>query len=156
LCLVGNLAAAVPPVQALDIPAELEPWKAWVLHDNAEQQCPPHFDDGTIRRCWWPSRLELDVGDRGGLFEQQVTVYAPTWVTLPGDETHWPESVSAGGEMVPVVGRNGRPCIWLEPGDYPDQGCLRLEYAAGNTPGAGFHGHFVFDRRRPGNRRTGP
>ena len=120
LCVVSIVAAA----QAPDIPASLEPWKAWALHDKAERACPTHFDSGTIRRCWWPSRLIMDVGNGGGLFEQQVIVYGPTWVTLPGNETHWPESVSSDGKFVPVVGRNGRPCIWLEPGEYLIKGAF--------------------------------
>jgi hypothetical protein len=123
--LVGlvSMVAAVAPSQALDIPASLEPWKAWVLHDTPDQQCPARFDNAAIRRCWWPSRLVMDVGNQGGLFTQQVTVYAPTWVTLPGGETHWPESV-AGGNNNAVVARNGRPCIWLEPGDYLLEGAF--------------------------------
>ncbi len=124
LCLISLLVAAVVPVQAAAIPASLEPWKQWVLHDTPEQPCPAHFDNGAIRRCWWPSRLVVDVSNQGGLFEQQVTVYAPTWVTLPGDETHWPESVTSGLLAIPVVGRSGRPCIWLEPGDYRINGAF--------------------------------
>ena len=124
LCLVDMMVVAVAPVQAVDIPASLKPWKKWVLHDKADQPCPAHFDNGTIRRCWWPSRLVMDVSDQGGLFEQQVTVYTPTWVTLPGDETHWPESVASGSDVVPVTGRNGRPYIWLEPGDYRIKGAF--------------------------------
>jgi len=124
LCLVINGWVAAAPVKAPEIPESLEPWRTWVLHDKAELQCPAHFDDGTIRRCWWPSRLTVDAGNLGGLFEQQVTVYAPTWVTLPGDEAHWPESVSDGSNALPVVGRNGRPSIWLEPGEYAVKGAF--------------------------------
>ncbi|MDX2454458.1 hypothetical protein [Desulfosarcina sp.] len=124
LCLVITVGVAAAQAKALDIPASLEPWRAWVLHDKAEQQCPAHFDNGTIRRCWWSSRLVVDVGDLGGLFEQQVTVYAPSWVTLPGDEAHWPESVSLGSKALPVVGRNGRPSIWLEPENYTIRGAF--------------------------------
>jgi hypothetical protein len=36
LCLASHVAAQVP-----DIPTALEPWKAWVLHDNTEWPCPP-------------------------------------------------------------------------------------------------------------------
>lgn len=122
--LYAMLSFTLQTACALDIPASLEPWRAWVLHDKAQQQCPAHFDDGTNRRCWWPTRLVVDVGSLGGLFEQQVTVYAPTWVTLPGDETHWPESVSDGNNALPVVDRNGRPCIWLEPGEHPVKGAF--------------------------------
>ncbi|MBC2711116.1 MAG: hypothetical protein HGJ94_09005 [Desulfosarcina sp.] len=124
LCLGSIVVAVVVPVQAVEIPVSLEPWKEWVLHDKADQHCPAHFDNGAIRRCWWPSRLAMDLGNQGGLFEQQVTVYAPTWVTLPGDETRWPESVASREDVVPVVGRNGRPCIWLEPGDYRIKGAF--------------------------------
>ena len=122
LVLTGSVAAA--SAKAFDIPASLEPWRAWVLHDNAEQRCPAQFDDGTIRRCWWPSRLTVDVGSLGGLFELQVSVYAPAWVALPGEPTHWPESVSDGSHALPVVGRNSRPTIWLEPGEYAVKGAF--------------------------------
>ena len=124
LSFAGMVAAAAAPAQVSDIPASLEPWREWVLHDKADQRCPTHFDNETIHRCWWPSRLVVDVGDQGGLFEQQVTVYTPTWVTLPGDETHWPESVSGGGEALPVVERNRMPCIRLEAGDYRIKGAF--------------------------------
>jgi hypothetical protein len=121
----GLPALAGLPVQAMETPASLDPWKEWVLHGKSEQRCPAHFNDGTIRRCWWPSRLAMNVGATGGLFEQQVTVYAPSWVILPGDNTHWPESVSIGGEdRVPVVARDNRPCIRLEPGAYLIKGAF--------------------------------
>ena len=122
--LVGMSVTAVAPVQALDMPLLLEPWKEWVLHDKAEQRCPAHFDNGSVRRCWWPSRLVMEVGEQGGLFKQQVTVYAPAWVTLPGDGTHWPASAAIGDRALPVVGRKGRPCLWLEPGDYTIRGAF--------------------------------
>ena len=118
---VAGTAAIAKPA---DIPASLEPWREWVLHDIADQPCPAQFDNATIRRCWWPSQLVVDIGDQGGLFEQQVTVYAPTWVVLPGDETHWPESVSEGSSTLPVVARNERPCIWLESGDHRINGAF--------------------------------
>ena len=124
LCLFSTVVAAVAPVLAKDIPASLEPWKEWVLHDKADQHCPAHFDNAAIRRCWWPSLLVMNVGDQGGLFEQQATVYAPTWVTLPGDEAHWPESVTSDDSIVPVVVRSGRPGVWLEPGDYRIKGAF--------------------------------
>jgi hypothetical protein len=124
LFFISIVVAAVAWAQAPDIPASLDPWRAWVLHEKADRQCPTQYDNAAIRRCWWPSRLAVDVSDRGGLFEQQVTVYAASWVILPGDETHWPESVSGGSNALPVVGRNSRPCIWLEPGEYPVKGAF--------------------------------
>ena len=119
-----TLLAAAMPVQASDIPPALQPWREWVLYGRDNLQCPPRYDDAAVRRCWWPSRLDLDVSALGGIFEQQVTVYAPTWVTLPGDTTHWPESVTRDNAAIPVVERDGRPGIWLQTGRHRIRGAL--------------------------------
>ncbi len=125
--LCGALAGMAAAVAAADIPAPLEPWREWVLHDHAEVNCPVHFDNAQPRRCWWPSRLELDLSGQGGLFEQTTTVFAPSWVALPGDETHWPQSVSSDGTALPVVPQNGRPCVRLRPGEYRINGAFVWE-----------------------------
>ena len=127
VCWADLLMAAAAPVPVPDIPATLKPWKDWVLHDLSDQQCPAHFDNGTIRRCWWPTWLAMDVDAQGALFKQQVTVFAPTWVTLPGDAAHWPESVTIGEDSLPVAGRTGRPSIRLEPGDHLINGAFIWE-----------------------------
>lgn len=137
LCTVNNaVVAAEAPVQALDIPASLEPWRTWVLHDKGDQQCPAHFDNGTIRRCWWPSRLGIDVGDQGGLFEQQVTVYAPTWVNLP----RRPGPLARIGNQRQQSGARGglqRSTVHLAGARrLPRQRRFRLEHLAGDAPGA--------------------
>lgn len=111
-------------LNAYDVPEPLAPWKGWVLHGKQAQTCPPQFDDGAIRRCWWPSRLAVDAAEQGATFDLQVRVYAPTWVTLPGDSDHWPESASDGKEVLPVVERDERPAVWLAPGDHRIRGAL--------------------------------
>ncbi len=121
---LAGIPATVMAAPTRDIPAALEPWQAWVLHGKEETRCPAHFDDPTRHICWWPSQLVLDVGHQGGLFHQRVRVYAATWVTLPGDTHHWPESVFDDTQPLPVANRNGRPCIWLDPGDYRIQGAF--------------------------------
>ncbi len=123
-CVCGAMSGMTSAVPAADIPAALEPWRAWVLHDHADVRCPVHFDNAQQRRCWWPSRLELDLSGQGGLFEQTVTVYAATWVTLPGDGSHWPESVTSDAAALPVVLQNGRPCVRMAPGDYRIKGAF--------------------------------
>ena len=113
-----------PASIALDVPEPLKPWEAWVLHDKQDQTCPPQFNDGTVRRCWWPSMLAVNAGKRGATFDMQVTVYVPTWVVLPGGEVHWPESVAVGKQPLPVVARDGRPAVWLEAGDHRIHGAM--------------------------------
>ena len=123
----GLLLLVLSPVlaaAALNVPPSLEPWTPWVLHDKEEYACPSRFNDGSIRRCWWPARLDLNAGDQGATFDMQVTVYAPTWVTLPGGDVHWPESVASGKRPLPVVARAGRPVVWLETGGHRIQGAL--------------------------------
>jgi hypothetical protein len=123
-CLCGAVVGMSIAVPAADIPASLEPWRAWVLHDYTDLDCPVHFDNAQPRRCWWPSRLDLNLSGQGGLFEQMVTVYAPSWVTLPGDGTHWPESVSSDGTALPVVLQNDRPCVRLASGEFRIKGAF--------------------------------
>ncbi len=109
---------------AADVPDSLSQWEKWVLHGDKEQNCPVPFDGKAQRHCWWPSYLSLDVGDRGGLFTMKVRVYGPTWVFLPGDEDHWPESVAIGENGIPVTDVKERPAVWLTPGDWQINGAF--------------------------------
>ncbi|MGD9010418.1 MAG: hypothetical protein PVG41_21015, partial [Desulfobacteraceae bacterium] len=79
------------------IPEELDRWRSWVLHGHEEKLCPVNFNDGSVVRCQWPSRLELSVSDEGGHFEQRWQLFAPGWVALPGDADAWPLSVAVDG-----------------------------------------------------------
>ena len=127
LMLFGLLVLAANGMAKTDdkaVPPALAPWQSWVLHGQDERVCPAHFNDPDHHVCWWPSQLILDVGDQGGLFDQQVIVHAPTWVTLPGDASHWPESVFGETQPLPVTGRDGRPCIWLPPGEHLIRGAF--------------------------------
>ncbi len=123
-CSLFTLLAVAAPIQAAAVPPSLDPWKEWALHGREDLECPPRFDDAAVRRCWWPTRLDLDVSALGGLFEEQVTVYAPAWVSLPGDEIHWPESVTLDNQPLPVVARDGRPVVRLAPGRHRIRGAL--------------------------------
>ena len=124
ICLFGTSSTVMATVDEDKMPPNLEPWRSWVLHGKDEIRCPAHFNDPKRHICWWPSRLTLDVGDQGGLFDQRVTVYAATWIILPGDATHWPESVFSDTHPLPVTDRDGRPCVWLGPGEYRIRGAF--------------------------------
>jgi len=97
------------------IPGDLQPWVGWVLHGHEADRCPlVHGSDR--RQCAWPSRLQLDLHDTGGVFSQEWQVDVALWVPLPGDGQTWPQSVRCDGQDAIVVGRPDRPHVHLEPG----------------------------------------
>jgi len=105
------------------VPAELQGWQDWVLHDQEHRDCPFYFNSvGTEREnfvCAWPGFLDVSVDADSGNFSQQWTVYVKeAWLPLPGDGAYWPHQVTANGRAVAVVDRNGTPSVRLGPGSY--------------------------------------
>ena len=105
------------------VPDELQGWQDWVLHDQEHRDCPFYFNSTSPDRnnfvCAWPGMLDVTVGAGAGRFTQQWTVYAQeAWVPLPGDAAYWPHEVSANGNAIEVVERNGMPSVQLQPGSY--------------------------------------
>ncbi len=123
----GASAVAAPP----DVPPDLQPWRDWVLDQEDFRRCPFLANsDGQAREayvCAWPERLSLDVTATGARFAQRWTVYADSWVPLPGDEEHWPRDVAVNGAEAAVVATGGRalPRVRLTPGTYLLNGSFR-------------------------------
>ena len=129
------LGASAPAARAAEgrdgIPPPLQPWIPWVLHGHEEAFCPvlgqkPQPEDGTVppivRACLWPSRLDLDLGDRGGQFRQEWQVYRGAWVALPGDARSWPQDVRVDGRSTPLTAPGGVPSVRLAPGRHRVEG----------------------------------
>lgn len=125
LLIVGATQAAAPPV-----PAELEPWRAWVLKGEEYRRCPFIADADARQRghfiCAWPGRLTIHVDDRGADLRQHWRVDADSWVPLPGDDEHWPQQVTVNGTAAPVVDL-GIPMLRLVAGSHEVQ--ARLHWA---------------------------
>ena len=115
-------AAWASHVNEIEVPASLEPWKAWVLHGEEKRLCPTSYDDENAYRCIWPSRLNLNLDSKGGTFEQQWLVFAKGWVPLPGGKGMWPQEVTANGTEVSVLENKSAPCIYVAPGEYRVRG----------------------------------
>lgn len=115
LLLASSLVAArpLPPER---IPEPLKPWADWILWQQEDRACPGIDGNPEERRCVWPTRLRLDLDDRGGRFTLAVRVYAEHWAALPGDETHWPEDVRSDGQPTLLANQDGRPGVRLAPG----------------------------------------
>lgn len=104
------------------IPEPLKPWQDWVLWGVENIGSPSPYSDGKAKIPSWPSRLDLQVDEKGGKFAFDVTVFSATWVELPGGSETWPLDVRAGTRRIPVVQRAEAPGIFLEPGSYRVEG----------------------------------
>ncbi|MGA4645248.1 hypothetical protein [Limisphaera sp. 4302-co] len=106
------------------VPESLRPWIPWVLHGHEEWNAPPRWDQGEARRPAWPGRLVLEAEEAGAKFALEACLFAEDWLVLPGDETMWPQEVTANGVPAPVVARSGRPVLRLPAGRWRIEGRL--------------------------------
>lgn len=109
LAVVTNFThAAYGPVA---VPEALQPWREWVMHDNATYPCPFSPGDFDARVCAWPTSLNLDIEPRGAVFTQHWQVYQAGYLALPGDEKVWPQDITLNGQPVAIVIKEQRPHV---------------------------------------------
>ena len=122
LCLFLTAYAHAKPLTPDQVPEPLKPWVNWVLQDQPELGCPFIFNSYEQKRCSWPSQLNLDFTATKGTFAISWDVFKESWVTLPGDQKHWPQNVTANDKVTTVMDRNGVPSIKLAAGTYHIKG----------------------------------
>ena len=118
------LSSDAAPLSPQDVPEPLQPWISWVLQGHEQQRCPFLYNAGDTRQCSWPSRLELQLGARGGTFAQQWLVLSDGWVPLPGNSTLWPQGVELDGQATVVGERNGVPHVYVRTGSHTLSGAF--------------------------------
>ena len=104
------------PLTREQVPEPLKPWIGWVLQDNPDLACPFLYNSYEQKRCSWPTQLALDLTSAKGVFSISWKVYKDSWVSLPGDDKHWPLNVTVDGKSALVMDRNGVPSIKLATG----------------------------------------
>jgi hypothetical protein len=97
--------AAPTKVGAGGIPAELEPWKAWVLAEADQSYLCPVFRGQ--RLCVWPTTVQMTASARGANFQFEVEASIDGRVALPGSTEHWPLGVMVDGRPAPVLAQQG-------------------------------------------------
>jgi hypothetical protein len=107
------------------IPEVLKPWRDWVTWADKDRSAPSLYSKADERVALWPSQLKLDVQKTGGRFDLNVTIFAESWLQLPGNAEHWPLNVTSNNAAVPVVEHGGGPSIRLVPGAYRVTGEFR-------------------------------
>jgi len=116
LLLLNNTYAT--PLSRDEVPDPLKPWIDWVLHDEKQKTCPFIYNNANQHRCAWPTRLDLSLLSTTGEFSINWQIFQKSWVTLPGDQKHWPVDVTDNGSIVSITSQQGRPVILLEPGNH--------------------------------------
>jgi hypothetical protein len=104
------------PLTPEQVPEPLKPWISWVTQDNPELACPFLYNSYEQKRCSWPTRLTLELTPAKGVFSISWEVYKDSWVSLPGDNKHWPLNVTVNGKPALVMDRSGIPAIKLMAG----------------------------------------
>ncbi|MEC4750247.1 hypothetical protein [Methylomicrobium sp. Wu6] len=116
IAFLGFSSAHALPLSPASAPEPLKPWIDWALHDNPEHGCPFVYNSYDEKHCGWPSELTLDLNAQRGAFSMRVSVFQDTWLTLPGDEKHWPLAVTLNDSPAQVLNRNGWPALKLSKG----------------------------------------
>ena len=122
LSLLATCGVATANAADVNVPAPLEPWRAWVLDRHPDLGCPPHYASLGERFCRWPSQLALQANAGGASFTQDWQLYREGWVTLPGDSEQWPLEVRVDDRSVAVIERDGRPAVFLPAGEHQVRG----------------------------------
>jgi hypothetical protein len=98
-------------------PKLLDDWQSWVLWDETKHGGKPTaFDDKSKLMPQWYSTVEIKADAGGGSFRFAVDSRSHEWLPLPGDAQGWPQEVKIDGEAVPVLNREGVPCVELNTG----------------------------------------
>ncbi|MEZ5534328.1 MAG: MARVEL domain-containing protein [Thiolinea sp.] len=115
-------AVSAAPMSRDQVPEPLQEWVDWALYEQKELGCPWQYN-AEQRACRWPSRLWLQLGEKGGSFSQQWQVFTETQVRLPGDQNNWPQRVSDDrGELLLVEEKDGFPQVTLPAGEHTISG----------------------------------
>lgn len=117
---VASVALAAPA-----IPEALRPWETWATWNDVHRFCPTPYSDPAKHRCFWPSRLDLQVEKAGARFRLDVAVFGPSWLPLPGGPGAWPVGVRTNGVPVAVLEHGGVPAVQLQAGQYVLEGAYQ-------------------------------
>lgn len=120
--IIAGLLLQCLAIGAFAGPVALDSWKGWLREKHPDIDCPRIATRSDQRRCAWPGKLQISVGESGAQFEQSWQISGATWIVLPGDSEHWPLQVTQNGKAAAVLERNNLPMLWLEPGNYALRG----------------------------------
>ena len=101
------------PLTPEQVPDPLKPWIAWALQDSPDPDCPFIYNNFQQKRCNWPTQIQLELTTDKGVFSINERAYRDGWISLPGDEKHWPLNVTANNKPALVMNKDGIPSVKL-------------------------------------------
>ncbi|HXO20244.1 MAG TPA: hypothetical protein VOA87_10030, partial [Thermoanaerobaculia bacterium] len=134
LAALAAAPAAAQPLPRERVPEPLRPWTDWALRGQESALCPYLLGDDDETRCVWPGRLALDLGEKGGTFQQAWSVEVAGFVPLPGDDRRWPLDLRLDGKPAAAVTDDDRPALWLAPGSHTISGVFRWDSVPESLP----------------------
>lgn len=133
LCFFSSFSVA-KPLPPEKVPNELKPWIDWVLQEYPERACPFLYNSFDSKYCAWATELDLDLMPTKGSFTGRWQVYKETWISLAGDDKHWPLNVTANDQAALVMEHEGKPAIKLTAGTYTIKGEFLWDEIPENLP----------------------
>ncbi|CAN2043730.1 membrane hypothetical protein [Candidatus Magnetomoraceae bacterium gMMP-1] len=122
LLLFSTTLIPMPVLSTSSAPKDLKAWKDWVLYGKEKELCPTAFNNGSIKYCLWPSRLNLILKDTKGRFSQEWLIIAEDQAFLPGSAKNWPQNVTVDGKAASIIEKNGIPSVLLTQGKHIVEG----------------------------------
>lgn len=110
-----------------EIPAPLKIWEDWATWGDKNRNSPTPYNDAKRPLNHWPDRLSLEINRTNGQFELGLTVFAETWITLPGGRELWPLEVTGNNAPLAVLEHNQLPSVRLAAGTYLLKGKYRWD-----------------------------
>ena len=106
------------------IPADLKPWRGWVLKGQESALCPPRATGAGTRECAFPARLAVRADEHGARFTMDWRMFSEENVPLPYAPDLWPRAVLVDGQIAAVLDDGGVPSVRLTPGEHQLAGTL--------------------------------
>jgi len=114
------------PLSALnsnDIPPALQEWKAWVLDEVKDRDCPLNIQTKQ-RECTYPTAIEVEVLENSLSFKMMVAVFKEQErVLLPFAYQNWVQDVVVDGKRKEVLGST-EAVVFLDEGEHIVEGKL--------------------------------
>jgi len=114
-------------------PNTLKQWADWVMFDHPDYECP-HESRTNTHNCIFPSQLSLNIDKKSAKFTLSVNNKKDSWVSLPGNQSYWPQNVTLNKVVLPVTLHRGSPSVHLKKGSHIISGALKWNYRPNSIP----------------------